>query len=339
MSFIENSNKNPEFLNEFLKYNAFINMHSNYTVDELFLDIRTFFRFLKFNEQDYTEFNTNSFKNIDISTITLTDMNNITHKDIDNFLYFIRYSLDNSAKTRNRKVASLRKFFKYLDSNNLIQSNPMLNVVSVKTEKRIPKHLTLNESKKLLSNTLKKENKYKNRNYAILCMFINCCIRLNELVQINLTDLKLDEKTLKIHGKGNMDRIIYLDDAVIESLNIYLSERKQIYSKDRNALFLSNRSTRISRRTVQDIIKSELEEFNNDKNKFHTHSLRHTGATLLYNENDTDILIIKEILGHKSLASTEIYTHISSKKMKEYMENSTISSILERMEENNDGKR
>lgn len=339
MSFIENSNKNPEFLNEFLKYNAFINMHSNYTVDELFLDIRTFFRFLKFNEQDYTEFNTNNFKNIDISTIALTDMNNITHKDIDNFLYFIRYSLDNSAKTRNRKVASLRKFFKYLDSNNLIQSNPMLNVVSVKTEKRIPKHLTLNESKKLLSNTLKKENKYKNRNYAILCMFINCCIRLNELVQINLTDLKLDEKTLKIHGKGNMDRIIYLDDAVIESLNIYLSERKQIYSKDRNALFLSNRSTRISRRTVQDIIKSELEEFNNDKNKFHTHSLRHTGATLLYNENDTDILIIKEILGHKSLASTEIYTHISSKKMKEYMENSTISSILERMEENNDGKR
>ena len=211
---------------------------------------------------------------------------------------------------------------------------------SGRVEKRIPKHLTLNESKQLLSNTIKSDSKFKIRNYTITCLFLNCSLRLSELVGIDLSDLKLDdsEQTLRIHGKGNKERIIYLNAAVCEAIYYYLQVRPNLGkdNKDYKALFISALNKRISKRTVQSIIKDELLELLNespDKNKYHTHTLRHTGATLLYNENDINIFVLKKILGHECLKATEIYTHVSSKKLKYIMENCTISSLIEKMEE------
>ena len=331
MSFLENMNNNPEFLNDFLKYSAYITFKSNLTVDEMYLDIRTFFRYLIFSKnENNVEFDINTFKTIDISEITLNDMKDVSSQVIDNYLYFVKNSLDNSAKTRNRKLASLKKLFMYLDNQNLISINPVRNASCAKVEKRHPKYLNFNRSKKLLADSIQTEKRNKIRDYAITCIFLNCCIRANELVLIDLTDVKMDERTIRIHGKGNTDRIIYMDDAVIEAISEYLKVRPNLNKAypDRNALFLSNRKQRISKRNVQEIIKNELKlSFTDTADKYHTHTLRHTGATLMYDENNTDILIIKEILGHKSICSTEIYTHVANKRLRELMQNFNVLDL------------
>lgn len=331
MSFIINQENNPEFLNNYLKFQAYITFKSDLTVEEMYTDIRTFFRYLIYiNKKENKEFNIDDFKKIEINEITLSDMEAVTNSTINDFIYFLRYNLDNCAKTRNRKLASIKKLFTYLDNQNLISHNPALNISRAKVEKRQPKYLNLTESKKLLSDVAKKEHRNSIRNYAITCVFLNCCIRLNELVLIDLTDIKLDERTIRIHGKGNIERIIYMDDAVLEAITKYLEIRPKLndYYPDKNALFLSNRNQRISKRNVQMIIKNELNEsIDNSDNKYHTHSLRHTGATLMYDENNTDILIIKEILGHKSICSTEVYTHVADKRLKELAMNFNILDI------------
>lgn len=331
MSFLSNQENNPEFLINYLKFQAYITFKSDLTVEEMYTDIRTFFRYLIYsNYQENKNFDIDEFKSIDISNITLSDVDEVTSLKIDDFIYFLRYKLNNCAKTRNRKLSSIKKLFAYLYNQNLISSNPTKSVARAKIEKRQPKYLNLTDSKKLLSNVAKKENNNSIRDYTIICIFLNCCIRLNELVLINLTDIKLDERTLRIHGKGKLERIIYLNDAVLEAITKYLNVRPKLndYYPDKNALFLSNRKKRISRRTVQKIIKDELNtSIDNSDNRYHTHSLRHTGATLMYNENNTDILIIKEILGHKSICSTEIYTHVADKRLKELAMNFNILDI------------
>lgn len=331
MSFIINQENNPEFLNNYLKFQAYITFKSDLTVEEMYTDIRTFFRYLIYiNKKENKEFNIDDFKKIEINEITLSDMEAVTNSTINDFIYFLRYNLDNCAKTRNRKLASIKKLFTYLDNQNLISHNPALNISRAKVEKKQPKYLNLTESKKLLSDVAKKELRNSIRNYTITCVFLNCCIRLNELVLIDLTDIKLDERTIRVHGKGNIERIIYMDDAVLEAITKYLEIRPKLndYYPDKNALFLSNRNQRISKRNVQMIIKNELNEsIDNSDNKYHTHSLRHTGATLMYDENNTNILIIKEILGHKSICSTEIYTHVADKRLKELAMNFNILDI------------
>lgn len=339
MSFLEYQKQNPEFLNNYLKYNRYISFGAETTVDEEYLDLRTYFRYVKLINSDENTINNitpEKFKKLEIKDVTLNDINNITPTTINDFIYFLRYTLNNEAKTRNRKLSSIKKFYEYLATNNLITYNPTLGIRSASIEKRQPKYLNLNESKKLLSVTINSNCTFKIRNYAITCLFLNCSIRLSELVGINITDFKLDEKTLKVKGKGNIERIIYLNDASCEAIEEYLKVRPKLQREniDYKALFISRYNRRISKRTVQYIIEEELYNTFDEKRKgFHTHTLRHSSATLMYNENDTDIFVIKKILGHRSIAATEIYTHVSSKKMKNIMENCTISSILNKKED------
>lgn len=343
MYFLKNQKDNPDFLNFYLKYSRFISLNADTTVNELNLDIRTFLRYILLTENKELSNNVTleDFRNISIKDFDIEKLNNVTPHTITDFIFFLRNFFDNSARTRNRKLASLKNFFKYLSSNNLITRNPTANIEFANIGKRNPKHLTLEESKKMLSVAIKSGQRNSIRNYTIICLFLNCCLRLSELVGINLEDLKLDDKTLKIRGKGDSERIVYLDEAVLEALSEYLKTRDTLprTNEDYNALFLSERKKRISRRNVQNIIEQELSRtFDEKRQGYHTHTLRHTGATLMYNENDTNILIIQKILGHKLLSSTEIYTSVSDKKLKEIMENCTISSILKNREENRDGK-
>ena len=340
MSFLNCQKEIPDFLTFYLKYTRFIGGAADTTTEESFNDLKTYFRYLKLSKENI-EITRERLKETPINDMTPEDFQNVSKQDIDKFLYFLKYDLDNSPKTRNRKLATLKKFFEYMYNNNYITNNPTKFLKSASVGKRLPKYLNLDESKTLLSKTAKIEDRNKIRNYAIVCMFLNCCLRLSELVEINLTDIKLDDKTLKINGKGNKERITYLDDAVIEAIKNYLEIRPKLDKTDinHNALFLSERKKRISRRNVQVIIGNELKKaFQENKANLHTHSLRHTGATLLYNECDISILIIQKILGHKQLSSTEIYTHVSNKKLKEIMQNCAISSILEKMEENKNGE-
>ena len=340
MSFLKYQKQTPEFLNNYLKYKAFIEFKSKTTIDGTYFDLRTLLRYIKLLKTDKNKIYTitiDEFKKISIIDITLEDLNNITPNNLEKYIIFLNNILDNDIKTRNRKLASLKKFFEYLETNNFISLNPARNMTSGRVEKRIPKHLSLIESKQLLSNIIKSNNRFKIRNYAITCVFLNCSLRLSELTSIDLSDLKLDdsEQTLRVHGKGNKERLIYLNAAVCEDIICYLQVRPCLGkdNKDHDALFISGQNKRISNRTVQTIIKDELLALldeNPYKEKYHTHTLRHTGATLLYNEKDINIFVLKRILGHECLDATEIYTHISDKKLKYIMENCTISSILER---------
>lgn len=259
-------------------------------------------------------------------------MTKVTRDEIENYIYFLSNILQNDCKTRNKKISALKKFFEYLANNNLIPCNPALNVDYAKVKKRLPKYLNLEESKQILSESIKSNDKFKLRNYAIICLFLNCGMRLSELVNINISDIKLDERTIRITGKGNKQRILYLNNASKEVIKRYMRERQKIGydNADRDALFLSSRNKRISRRNVESIITDKMTNFFAEKDGLHTHSLRHSCASMLYNVNNVDIFILKKILGHKSLAATEIYTHIDSKKTRYIMDNCTISSLLEK---------
>lgn len=343
MSYLKKQDKNPEYLNNYLKYCQFILFYSETTVNEMYVDIKTFMRYLivKNNEKEYKNLTIELFKEIEITDFNINTLNNIRPYDIEQYIYFLRYMLDNSEKTRNRKLSSLKRFFRYLADNNLIGNNPALHIKYAQSEKRLPKYLTLNESKTLLSKTITNETRNYIRDYAIECIFLNCCLRLSELVGINLTDIKLDEMTLRVTGKGNKQRIIYLNEATKEAIEEYLKIRPKLdkTKPDYNALFLSERKKRISRRNVQLITEKCLKNaFDGNIKNLHTHSLRHTGATLMHSENNANIVIIQKILGHKQLSSTEIYTHVTNKKMQKIMNNCTISSILEKREETSNEK-
>ena len=333
----------PKFLNNFLKYKRFIEFEAKTTTDQLYFDLRTFLRYIKLYLYDNDKLETitrDEFQIIDVSNVTIKDLKKINSFELEKYLKFLSDKLKNDNKTRNRKLASCKRLFEYLYVNNLINYNPTKSMTSVRTEKRLPKYLNLDESKKLLSVTINSNQVNKIRNYAITCIFLNCSIRLSELTGINLSDIKIDktEKTIRIHGKGNKERLLYLNAAVCEAIKAYIEVRPKLGKefKDYNALFLSSQKKRISNRTVEQIIKDNLSKALNkdlDVKEYKTHTLRHTGASLLYNENNVDIFILKRILGHKSLDSTQIYTHVSNKKMKEIMMNCTISSIIEKMEE------
>lgn len=342
MSFLKSQSENPEFLNNYLKYKRFIEFCAETTIDEAYYDLRTLFRYINlfiYNKEKLHTITREEFKTIKIKDISINDLSQMTEFNLEQYIMFLYSTLKNDVCTRNRKLASAKRLYEYLETNNFITSNPTKNISSGKVNKRLPKYLNLDESKKLLSTTINSNDQNKIRNYAITCLFLNCSLRVSELIKINLTDLKIDnsEQTIKINGKGNKQRLLYLNEAVCEAINAYLEIRPKIGkdNKDYNALFLSNRKKRISKRMVQTIIKEELQcTFAEESEKYHTHTLRHSGATMLYNENDINIFVIKQILGHTSLEATELYTHVSNNKLKNIMENCTFSSILERMEAN-----
>ena len=271
MSFLNKQKESPEFLNNFLKYKRYIESGAQTTTDETYYDLKTLFRFVKLFLYDNKKVETitrEEFKEIQIIDVTIEDLSKIRKTDLNDYMFFLANRLENDSRTRNRKLASAKRLYEYLEVNNLIQSNPTLNMECARTNKRLPVHLSLSQSKQLLSNTINSDVRYRIRNYAITCIFLNCGLRLSELVGINLSDLKIDssEKTVRIHGKGNKERILYLDDAVCEAIEIYLEVRPQIGKDniDYNALFLSSRNKRISQRAVQVIIKNELNELFKD---------------------------------------------------------------------------
>ena len=227
MSFLDFQSESPEFLNNYLKYVRFISFNAETTVNEAYFDLRTLLRFIKlmlYDESKLNNFDPDYFKTISIKDITLSDMRKVTNQDLHNFIRFLHDDLKNSPKTRNKKLASLKKLFEYLSANNYIPTNPSLGLHSAKVEKRLPKYLSLEQSKKLLSNTIKSDSINKIRNYAITCIFLNCSLRLSELVGINISNIKIDdsEQTIRVTGKGNKERILYLDKAVCEAINEYL---------------------------------------------------------------------------------------------------------------------
>lgn len=315
----EEFSKLPQLVQQYLLYIEAIKSHSELSVIEYASDLRTFFRFLA-RQKNLVSSNVDDSE-IDLSPIDINFIKGITLNDAYQFLIYLKQERNNNETTRARRVVAIRRFFIYLTDNlGLLESNPMKNLDIPKTKKTLPKYLTLEEAERLLAVI---DGKYKERDYAIITLFLNCGMRLAELVSIDYNDIKADG-SLVITGKGNKERNVYLNTACLVAINNYLKVRPNEGVKDR-ALFLSSRNQRISPKTVQHIVYSNLDKAGLGDRGLSVHKLRHTAATLMYQHGDVDLLLLKEILGHENLGTTEIYTHISSDATKKAIEANPLS--------------
>lgn len=322
-----NREDNPDYLNSFLDYSVTILNKSPNSIKEYNYDLAMFLKYIKlhFCLTNETDFSKITIKDIDLNTIK-----KITLDDIHSFISYLATELRSKPATRARKVSSIRIFFKYLSAKaKLIDTNPAQNLETPKQEKRIPKYLTLDDSKKLLDVASNEDNRNNERDYAITTLFLNCGMRLSELVNINIKDIKFDDCKMTVIGKGNKERTIYLNNACMRSVKEYLNIRPKegIKYDSKDALFLSERRERISNRTVQYIIKNELRKAGLDTNKYSVHKLRHTAATLMYQYGNVDIRALQELLGHASISTTEIYTHVENERVRNAVESNPLANI------------
>lgn len=315
---------NPEYLNSFLDYSITILNKSPNTIKEYNYDLAMFLKFIMVH---FNLTSSKDFKDINISNLSLDVIKKIELNDIHAFLAYLTTTYHSKAATRARKVSSIRVFFNYLSQKaNLIEKNPAQNLETPKIEKRMPKYLTLDDSKKLLTVT-SDEERNKERDYAIITLFLNCGLRLSELVGININDISFDDAKMTVIGKGNKERTIYLNKACLQAINSYLEVRPKIGIKPSSikALFLSERKERISKRTVQYVVDKELRRAGLDTKKYSTHKLRHTAATLMYQYGNVDIRALQELLGHESISTTEIYTHVANEQVRNAVEVNPLS--------------
>ena len=323
--------KNPDYLNSFLDYSITILNKSPNSVKEYNYDITNFLKYMmigfKFaNEEDY--------ENIDITKFSESDLKRITLEDIHAYISHLAIDNRSKATTRARKISTIRIFFKYLSQKaNILEINPAQNLETPKLEKRMPKYLSLDDSKKLLDIAGHEDNRNAKRDYAITTLFLNCGMRLSELVGINIDDIDFSECKMTVIGKGNKERTIYLNKACMIAINDYLSSRppKNLIKHDsknsEKALFISEQKRRISNRTVQEIINKELRLAGLDAKKLSVHKLRHTAATLMYQYGNVDIRALQELLGHQSISTTEIYTHVSNEQVRNAVESNPLANL------------
>lgn len=310
----------PQLLLDFLSYHETIKAHSQRTVDEYYLDMRNFFRYLKQSRDPALA--DKRLDEIDIRDVDLPFIASITLTDIYGYLTYLsrdRLQHQNSeisnkglnAASRARKLATIRSFFNYIcNKRHLLDENPCKDVDTPKQMKALPRYLTLHESLSLLESV---DGPHRERDYCILTLFLNCGLRISELIGLNLNDMQGD--ALRILGKGNKVRIVYLNQACKDALGQYLAVRRPISGRDREALFLSRNNRRISRSTVNLLVKKHLSAAGLDSTRYSSHKLRHTAATLML-QNGVDVKAVQEVLGHEHLNTTEIYTHIDNEALR-----------------------
>lgn len=314
----------PPVIRDFLTYSETIRGKSTKSVEEYYLDLQTFFRYIIKSRGMVpadTDFDKISIENVDIELIKT-----ITVTDLYAFIVFCKNERGNGAAARARKTSTLRIFFKYLSSQvHLIDSNPAELLEAPKVKSALPRHLTLEDSLELLSCV---DGPYRERDYCILTLFLNCGMRLSELCGLNLGDIRPDG-TMRLLGKGNKERIVYLNDACTAAIAAYLPVRPNdgVNANDKNALFISRNKRRISNKTVQHLVKNYLEKAGLGDQGYSTHKLRHTAATLMYQHGNVDIRVLKDILGHANLGTTQIYTHISDKQIKNAIDSNPLAGV------------
>ncbi len=320
----------PEILLGFKAYKITIQNRSIKTVEQYLIDLDIFFRYIIASRNSLQLFG-EDFENLSIKDVDIDFIKTISSNEIYEFFNYTVEYRNNKARARARKLSSIKAFFKYLTNRKFIDENPAANIESPSIgNKTLPKYLTLEESLSLLDAVIKDEgSKTKERDYAIITLFLNCGMRLSELVGISLNDIDRDLRSLRVVGKGSKERVIYLNDACREALKNYMKVRgtdNQINIKDKNALFLSSRHQRISNKTVQWLVYKYLNAAGLGYKRFSTHKLRHTAATLMYQTGKVDVRVLKDILGHEQLNTTQIYTHVSDESMEKAMNNNPLNS-------------
>ncbi len=309
-------------LKEYLYYQQTIRQKSIKTVDEYFLDLRTFFRFMKVYRKQVPE--DADFQSVTIDDIDLAFVETISLNDAYEYMNYLQRERGNNAAARARKCSSLKGFFKFItQKKHYLEKDPIEELEIPKTKKALPKYLTLEQSIELLNAV---EGEHRERDYAIITLFLNCGLRVSEMAGLNYTDIRND-RTIRVLGKGNKERIIYLNSSCVNAINDYMRVRPVDEVKDKNALFISRNHRRMSVKTIQAMVYKYLEKIGLSAQGYSCHKLRHTAATLMYQHGGVDVRVLKDVLGHENLGTTEIYTHLSSEQMKNAAESNPLAKI------------
>lgn len=322
----------PVPIRNFLGYLETTRNKSPSTVEEYFMDLRTFFRFIKWQRGLVPK--DADFEAIPIDDVDMDLIRSVTLTDAYEFFRYARVERHNQAAARARKVSSLKSFFQYLavkaPESMRLEENPVKELDVPHQRKSLPKYLTLEQSLELLNSV---DGAHKERDYCILTMLLNCGLRLSELVGLNGKDIRTDH-TMRVVGKGNKERTVYLNQACLDALDRYWKVRAEEAKVivDREALFLSSRGKRISPKTVQAMVYANLKKIGLDGQGYSVHKLRHTAATLMYQHGNVDIRALKEILGHENLATTEIYTHIVDEQLQKAVDANPLAHVKPRKE-------
>lgn len=316
--------KYPFILQQFLNYIGAIENKSIDTVKAYAYDLEWFLKYVVFYKDDEEKYA--DIKAVDISLLSEEFFKAITKEDILEYLFYLQSERNNCANTRARRLASIKVFFNYLYSHKkMLETNPAYNIDTPKLKKSLPKYLTIDESLQLLHNI---DSKYYERDVCIIILFLNCGLRLSELVWINLTDIRNDN-TLKVVGKGDKERTVYLNNICISAINNYLNVRlnTEVPIVDKKALFISPKTGhRLKKRRVQQIVSAALKSAHLEGLGFSTHKLRHTAATMMY-QNGVDVRTLKDYLGHENLSTTEIYTHLNKNQLQAAAELNPLAEV------------
>lgn len=313
----------PPLIKDYINYIRTVKGKTDKTADNYFRDLHLFFRFIKFHKGlvDKVE----KIEEIDISDIDYNLLKSITFDDVNEFIYYLHSERNNNEKSRARRISTLKSFFRFYTNNKAIISiNPVEELESPKIRKTLPKYLSLEESLKLLNSV---DGQFKERNYCIITLFLNCGLRLSELCAININDINFEERMFKVRGKGNKERIVYLNDACIDALKAYLKIRLESTTNEKQALFISRNDKRISPRSVELMVENALKKAGLYGQGYTVHKLRHTAATLMYQHGNVDIRVLQQVLGHENLGTTEIYTHLSNDQIKKASEANPLGHL------------
>ena len=337
----------PPLLRDFIVYLQLVKNRSELTVLNYYTDLRTFLRYYKIKLGRASD-DPDEFTKIDISDITEAELKAVDLMLVQEFLIFTKTEKANDHKARYRKAVALRQFFKFLTNNKgLFDVNPMTNLELPSPKPALPKYLTLEQSLEMLTHIDTPDQK---RDYCIVVFFLNCGMRLSELVGINISDIRFTHDidgnviySLKVLGKGSKERIVYLNNACVNAYMDYIDPSETDEEKRRqkglrcmtaktDALFLSRRGTRISNRRVQQIVEDCFKSCGLDNMGLSVHKLCHTAATLMY-QNGVDVRVLKDVLGHENLNTTQIYTHVSNAQMQDAMRNNPLSNVTNNKKE------
>ncbi|WP_345798838.1 tyrosine recombinase XerC [Bacillus sp. Cr_A10] len=312
----------PKIMKDFLVYLTTIKGKSLRTRKEYEYDLKLFFRFLKAIEDDIDP---GEIQTINISDINIEWIREVTLEDIYLFLEYCEVQRNNSTASRARKAATIKSFFKYLKGKRrLLEYNPADELESPKIGKKKPIYMNQQEAEQFIA-AIRRNNHYY-RNFSMVMFFLNLGIRVSELCNLNINSIQ--GNLLSVIGKGDKERTVFMNNVCLRSLEIYKEkERKYIHGASKHeALFLSQKGTRLTRQTVAKIIKQIKEDAGIQKEKITPHKLRHTSATIMY-KNGADIRSLQHILGHTSVSTTQIYTHVEDKEIQQVIDNNPFNHL------------
>ena len=308
---------------EYVRYLEVIAGKSANTAFSYYCDLRGFSRFMKRRKGLVPE--DAEIKEIDPKGLDTAFWGSVTKEDIYEYLYFLNRECGNKKSSTARRLASLHGFYDY--QVNRLSQDPTASIKPPKQDKVLPKYLTAEQSRELLEST-QYQSDFPERDYCMVVLFLNCGMRLSELVGMDLGDIDLEQRQIRLFGKGHKERMVYLNDACIEALQLYLKKRNTMEGLDpkEKAVFVTRRrKDRISNRRVEQLVTSAMKAAG--LKGFSTHKLRHTAATLMYQTGNVDILTLKQLLGHSSVGTTQIYTHLQEFQVRAAIEQNPLGEV------------